>query len=418
MRDGACWGSTAWEQVVPAQPWGTQPWSRARAGQSHGATASLPLPEGEPNISLVLFQGRHPLGAQPRLVGALLLLVPTDDTSTTQGASVLCQEQLFPTSSAHHARNSCTGSGRRVSGGLRRWSLGRGRSRAALRTKPGGSRLRAPTMSLSGVPPHPQSQLSRLRGACRSPGPRAGPGSCSTAAHKLLQPLRAAPAWLRNAGARRACGRGGSRQHRQGLWNSVPCPTELGRAHPQAAFKGLVQERPCRHQLQPARIRPCTLPAVAPARRPLWHGSGPGCGHCRASGRQGGARRCCLPWQEHANPAGSRRRALCGSVQKQLCGFKWRQNLENTLSCTALQGPKGTGGFGSSGDEGSGGQQRAPPQRLRSLTACAAVRVRLGAWGRAHGATSLERKPQGTGARAGGELRAQGSRCAVSSRWR
>lgn len=230
MRDGACWGSMAWEQVVPAQPWGTRPWSRARAGQSHRATASLPVPEGEPHISLVLFQGRRPLGAQPLLVGALLLLVPTDDTSTTQGASVLCQEQLLPTSSAHHTRSSCTGSGRRVSGGLRRWSLGRGRSRAALRTKPGGSRLRAPTMSLSGVPPHPQSQLSRLRGACRSPGPRAGPGSCSTAAHKLLQPLRAAPApaWLRNAGARRACGRGGSRQHRQGLQNSVPCPTELG----------------------------------------------------------------------------------------------------------------------------------------------------------------------------------------------
>lgn len=196
----------------------------AGPGQSRGATASLPLPEGEPNISLVLFQGWHPLGGQPLLLGALLLLVPTDDTSTTQGASVLCQEQLSPTSSAHHTRSLCTGSGRRVSGGLRRWSLGRGCSRAALRTKPGGSRLRAPTMSPSGVPPHPQSQLSRLRGACRSPGPRAGPGSCSTAAHKLLQPLRAAlaPAWLRNAGARRARRRGGSRQHRQGLRNSVP----------------------------------------------------------------------------------------------------------------------------------------------------------------------------------------------------
>lgn len=82
-------------------------------------------------LSFVLLQGTHPLGAQPLLLGALLPLAPTDDTSTTQCASVLCQEQLSPPNSVRHARGLCSGSGRRVSGGIRRWSLRRGCGRCS-----------------------------------------------------------------------------------------------------------------------------------------------------------------------------------------------------------------------------------------------------------------------------------------------
>lgn len=59
MRDRAL------EQVVPAQLWGTLPWSRAR----------------------VELWCCSPLGAELLLVGVLLSLPRTDDASTTHGDS-------------------------------------------------------------------------------------------------------------------------------------------------------------------------------------------------------------------------------------------------------------------------------------------------------------------------------------------
>ena len=186
---GVAWPGNRLCQLSPGVPG-----LGAGPGQSRGATARLPLPEGEPSICPVLLQGRHPLGTQLLLFGALLPLVPPDDTSTTQGASALCREQLLPTSSAHHARSLCTGSGRRVSGGLRRWSLGRGCGCTAPRTKPGSGRLRALTMSPSGVPPHPPPKPSEPLAAAPAPtlAPAAAPqlltNSCSLLGRLQLWP--------------------------------------------------------------------------------------------------------------------------------------------------------------------------------------------------------------------------------------
>lgn len=153
VRDGACRASTVWEQVLPDQPRGAQLWGRARVLQS---TCLFP---GESQASPGA-TARSALMGGLALLGSLLPLGPPDGASTTQGASALCQGHLLPTSSAHRVRSWCTGSGRRVSGGLRRWSLGRGCSLAAPRTKPGGGRLGAPTTSLSRVPPHPPPKTS------------------------------------------------------------------------------------------------------------------------------------------------------------------------------------------------------------------------------------------------------------------
>lgn len=150
-----CWGSVAWEQVLPEQPRGAQLWSRARVLQP------TCLSPGESRASPCA-TARSALMGGLALVGSLLPLGSPGAASTTQGAFVLCQGHLLPTSSAHHVRSWSTGSGRRVSGGLRRWSLGRGCSLAAPRTKPGGGRLRAPPTSLSGVPPHPPPKPSEL----------------------------------------------------------------------------------------------------------------------------------------------------------------------------------------------------------------------------------------------------------------
>lgn len=179
VRDGACWGSTIWEQVLPDQPRGAQLWSRARVLQP----TCLSLGESQASPCAT---------ARSALRGGLALVLPLgppDDASTTQGASALCQGHLLPTSSAHHVRSLCTGSGRRVSGGLRGWSLGRGCSLAAPRTKPGGGRLGAPTTSLSRVPPHPPPKPSEpLVGRLPGPQPPRWPRQLL---HSCSQTLRA-----------------------------------------------------------------------------------------------------------------------------------------------------------------------------------------------------------------------------------
>lgn len=155
--------------------------------RGQGATASLPPPWGEPGIPLCRCKVCAHGGLA--LVGSLLPLGCADAASATQGASEPCQGHLLPTSPAHHASSLCTGSGRRVSGGLRRWSLGRGCSLAAPRTKPGGGRLRAPTTSLSRVPPHPPPKPSEpLVGRLPRPQPPRWPRQLL---HSCSQTLRA-----------------------------------------------------------------------------------------------------------------------------------------------------------------------------------------------------------------------------------
>lgn len=170
---------------------GAKPWSGARAAPTCSGLMGTGWQRSEQNLSVcwwpapcggsAAFTTWCPVGAPlvPRCLWSLLM------ASRSQRATVLCRERLQ--APCEELRRRKEGLGRRVSGGLRRWSLGRGCSRAAPRTKPRGAGLRG---SQRGLPaPPPPKAAGPLVG--RLPQPPA-PAPAPAAARQLLpSPLQA-----------------------------------------------------------------------------------------------------------------------------------------------------------------------------------------------------------------------------------
>lgn len=172
-------------RLCQLSPRGTRPWSRARAELRCCSQPNLSPGESQASplccCKACSHWGLSPFWLAPCCLGSLLMtpLPPKVPLCFAEGRS--CPPAL------RTMRGACA----QAAEGGSRVGCGGGAWGGATTTLLGEQSLAAAD---SGLPPcpqagsqhiHPQSQLSRSWGACHSPGPRTGPSSCSTAAHRL-----------------------------------------------------------------------------------------------------------------------------------------------------------------------------------------------------------------------------------------